>query len=363
MIVGILTAKLIERGTLRNITRMGKRLRIPVYVLPIDGIDLDNQICVGYKWNGTWEKTICPLPTVIYNRILARRVEQSFEVQQLLQGFGNLGIPVFNPGYFDKGELYKIVGSHPETCHLLPETEDLQSPLHLKQMLETYGQLYAKPVQSYAGKGILRIEHTQNGVLVNSHVNGRQSIQNASIGRLYEKLSVSRRYKKYVLQRGVSLAKVDGHMYDLRALVQKNRRGEWSVTGIGARVAPQFGIVTHVPNGGVIRGAEEALVATFNEKGFYILEDVKECALKLAKVIEEETPGILGEMSMDIGVDEWGRPWFFEANAKPGRFDEPDIRKLSIQRILEFCWYLSHKKIVDGEPAISSRIMLKDKLP
>ncbi|WP_018133364.1 YheC/YheD family endospore coat-associated protein [Effusibacillus pohliae] len=350
MIVGILTAKILDRASLRDMIRMGKRLRIPVYVLPIEGIDLERQTCWGLKWNGSWEKAACPLPTVIYNRILARRVEQSPDVKRLMGDLEELGIPIFNPGYFDKGELYRIVGHHPETRHLLPETQDLQSPADLKQMLELHRQLYVKPVQSYGGKGILRIDQTENGVLINSHVKGRPNIRYASIRDLYFTLTRNRRYKKYVLQRSVSLAKVDGHVYDLRVLVQKNRRGEWSVTGVGARVAPESGIVTHVPNGGTIRNAQEALLASFNGKGIRILQDVKQSVLKLASVIEEETPGILGEMSMDIGVDESGKPWFFEANAKPGKFDEPEIRRLSMQRLLEFCVYLAtHKSLVRSQ--------------
>lgn len=30
---------------------------------------------------------------------------------------------------------------------------------------------------------------------------------------------------------------------------------------------------------------------------------------------------------MDLGIDDLGEIWFFEANAKPMKFDEPQIRK------------------------------------
>lgn len=344
MIVGILTAKFMERANLRDIAKTGKRMRIPVFVLPLEGIDLNSKTCMGYMWNGAWEKTVCPLPTVVYNRILTRKVEQRDDVQDLLKELQRRGIPLFNPGYFDKGELYRIIGNHPDTHDLLPETEHLSSPENLKLMLETHRQLYAKPVQSYAGKGILRIDYTPGGARVHSLTNGRQMVRLENFRTLYDKLSRNRRYKKYVLQRSVPLAKIDGHTYDLRVLVQKDRHGEWAVTGLGARVAPVYGIVTHVPNGGFIRGAEEALIASFDTRGHLILEDVKECALKLAKVIEGETSGILGEMSMDIGIDHSGKPWFFEANAKPGKFDEPEIQKLSVQRLLEFCRFLANNR-------------------
>ncbi|GAX91790.1 YheC/YheD family protein [Effusibacillus lacus] len=346
MIVGILTAKLMDRGNMREFIKTGKRMKIPVYVIPIDSMDMETLTCEGYRWNGKWERVLCPFPTVVYNRILARRVENGPIAQQVLRELENLEIPVFNPGYFDKGKLYKIVGSHSETRELLPETEELHSLSHLREMLETCRQLYAKPVQSYGGKGIIRIDYADNEALVWKQLKGIQTCENMRIQDLYYKLSQNRRHKKYVLQKGISLARVNGHIYDLRVLVQKNRYGNWCVTGVGARVAPRYGILTHVPNGGAVWDAREALLASFHKKGVQILDDVKDKALKLAAVIEKKTPGILGEMSMDIGVDEEGRPWFFEANAKPGKFDEPEIQKLSIQRVLEFCRYLSFNRAI-----------------
>ncbi|MNE78462.1 hypothetical protein D3C80_1748710 [compost metagenome] len=48
-------------------------------------------------------------------------------------------------------------------------------------------------------------------------------------------------------------------------------------------------------------------------------------------------------MSMDLGIDTEGSMWFFEANAKPMKFDEPHIRKKSLERIFQFSHYLSRQ--------------------
>lgn len=52
---------------------------------------------------------------------------------------------------------------------------------------------------------------------------------------------------------------------------------------------------------------------------------------------------MLGEMSMDLGVDEEGGLWFFEANSRPMKFDEPAIRKLSLERIFQYSHHLARQ--------------------
>ncbi|BCJ85733.1 YheC/YheD family endospore coat-associated protein [Effusibacillus dendaii] len=341
MVLGILTARFTDRINLQEIIKIGDQMGVSILVMPVFDIDMDQRNCLGYIWRKGWEKIVCPIPKVIYNRILIRKVEQRPDVQELFHELRRNGVAVFNPGYFDKAELYRIVGQEPTTLYLLPETCELESPLSIHKMLNEYGQIYVKPVQSYAGKGILRIERKKNSLLVTTQSYGKNRVRTMKLRTLFETLSNHPRYKKFILQQGIQLAKIEDRPYDLRVLVQRNSRGQWDITGLGARVAPRNGIVTHVPNGGSIYNVREALASTFARKADRIIDDVQDSSLKLASAIESGTDGLLGEMSMDIGVDESGKPWFFEANAKPGRFDEPFIRKQSIRCLLEFCMFLS----------------------
>ncbi|MNO08507.1 hypothetical protein D3C81_2311920 [compost metagenome] len=48
-------------------------------------------------------------------------------------------------------------------------------------------------------------------------------------------------------------------------------------------------------------------------------------------------------MYMHLGVDEEGGLWFFEANSRPMKFDEPAIRKLSLERIFQYCQHLARQ--------------------
>ncbi|MNJ68961.1 Endospore coat-associated protein YheD [compost metagenome] len=73
------------------------------------------------------------------------------------------------------------------------------------------------------------------------------------------------------------------------------------------------------------------------------MNSLKSNALLIARQIEKGTGYTLGEMSMDLGIDKEGNIWFFEANAKPMKFDEPHIRKKSLERIFQFSQYLSRQ--------------------
>ena len=48
-------------------------------------------------------------------------------------------------------------------------------------------------------------------------------------------------------------------------------------------------------------------------------------------------------MSIDLGVDKSGNLWFFEANSKPMKFDEPEIRRKSLQKLIEYGYYLYNR--------------------
>lgn len=79
------------------------------------------------------------------------------------------------------------------------------------------------------------------------------------------------------------------------------------MTGIGARLAGARSITTHVPRGGSIEEPASMLESTFGtERAAMILKSVPTTALLIARQIERASDSMLGEMSMDLGVDENG---------------------------------------------------------
>ncbi|KEO84227.1 YheC/YheD family protein [Tumebacillus flagellatus] len=363
VLIGILTVR--RPGTksfrgnhenFRDICEMGRRLGLQVAVFPAEAMNGSEDRIEAYldaRRNGrrVWRKTTLPYPTVVYNRVPDRKTEVQPAVRQAKKKLAERGIPLFNQHFFDKKQLAAWLSGEPETAGYLPKTEEIRDLHHLEQWMEQSTLLYVKPVDGKAGDGILQVTRSgsgwpyrvvaqQNGKRTRMFYKTRQEAALAVWGRVQG--------QEYLIQQGIDLASWRERKFDLRMLVQKNSTGAWKVTGVGARVADRDGITTHVPNGGEIARARTTLRAAFGSaKGDAILVKARETALVFARTLEQSVQregGLLGELSLDVGVDTAGELWFFEANAKPMKFDEPSIRAKSLMRLLRYCEFLSRTK-------------------
>ena len=148
------------------------------------------------------------------------------------------------------------------------------------------------------------------------------------------------RQQRYIMQQGIRRARFNGKPFDVRVLVQKDGKGEWGVTGVGIRRSGSQSITTHVPRGGSIHSLSSVLQSLFKADPEKMENSIHETALAIARALNEEISD-LAEMSMDLGLTEDGSLWFFEANAKPEKFDEPSIRRLSLSNLIHYAQYVS----------------------
>ncbi len=166
--------------------------------------------------------------------------------------------------------------------------------------------------------------------------------RSVSLSRLWGRIRREAGASPYIIQQGIELATYQKKPFDLRILVQKNTHGSWSTTGVGARLAGKGSITTHVPRGGSVEDPFKLLSALFGpENSKDMLNKIKSTAIQIARQIERGSGLSHGEMSMDLGVDTFGILWFFEANSKPMKFDEPEIRQKSLRRIFQYSSYLA----------------------
>jgi hypothetical protein len=161
-----------------------------------------------------------------------------------------------------------------------------------------------------------------------------------SLAELHQLLGRLMERGTYLVQQAIILSRYQGRIFDVRLLAQKDRRGQWQISGLGVRVASKGGITTHVPNGGFIAGIDQVLAAVFGQQADHVQQRVRTLALQIAPAVEQGCKASFGEMSMDIGIDRQGRPFFFEANAKPMKFDEERIRHAGLQTLTDYMQYL-----------------------
>lgn len=343
-----------NRDNFRDIIRTGKEMGYLVYVVTVRDLKLDEPVINGYvpSSNGRiWYSTPMPLPQVVYNRIPNREEEERASVaRKIAECLEHPEIHLYNPNFFNKWHLFEWLKESRATSKHVPKTRRLRSASTLVAMLKNHDSLYLKPENGKAGKGIMRLKYRLDASLPYrlQIQSGKKNVtyKAASLDRVWARIGKERGASRYIVQQAIELAAHHGRPFDLRVLLQKNGKGAWAVTGIGARLAGARSITTHVPRGGSIEEPASMLEGTFGaERAAAILKSVPMTALLIARQIERASGTMLGEMSMDLGVDEEGGLWFFEANSRPMKFDEPAIRKLSLERIFQFSQHLSrHRK-------------------
>lgn len=341
-----------NRFNFLELLRTAEEEGVTAYIVTHDHLDLHSRTIKGYSYNASkkkWVQKERPFPNVVYNRIPYRKFEQLPEVQQLIQEcLLHPRIRFFNPSFFSKWSLFEWLRDSRVTRNHIPETIKLSSAAEFARLVRTHKNVYLKPIKGKAGKGIMKVQRLEGKKaadgkyrLTYQDTNGTVTTAYDSETRLYEAVKRHMGGKEYIAQQGITLARTGGRPFDLRVLVQKNAKGEWRISGIGARVAGVSSITTHVPRGGSIDDPEKLLCNVFGTTtGKAILRDARATALLLAIQIEKGSGYNLGEMSMDLGVDKNGKLWFFEANSKPMKFDEPHIRKTSLRRLVRYWKFL-----------------------
>lgn len=337
----------------RKMILAGHRLGVLVFIFTPDMVDLGRQRIRGYTLLGQrgrrrWSVVEFPLPDVIYNRILSRTLEAKPKIIRMKEGLRRVfGLSLFNPGFFNKWRLFRALGRVKGSREWLPQTELYRGAPELVRFLRRQRSAFFKPVNGRAGSGIFQVWHEEGQWACAFRRNGR------TLEERYQKLSALAPKvrelvgnRPYIIQKWVKLTKFRGRKFDVRTLVQKDRQGRWRVTGMGARVAPHGGITTHVPQGGMIVSVNRALTQGLGSKNRMreLKPRLRALACAIAEAVESSQRKFFGEMSMDLGVEPSGRVWFFEANAKPMKFDEKLIQAKGILRILHFTCFLAGLK-------------------
>ncbi|MNI07032.1 Endospore coat-associated protein YheD [compost metagenome] len=343
-----------NRNNFIDLVRIGRDLGAVVYVVAAPDLKLTGRKVLGYRYDfklKKWIKGLLPPPHVVYNRVPYRKMEMLPEVQQTIQDcMRSNQVTLFNPAFFNKWTLFEWLNKSSQVKKYIPATQQLASSAELERLLRDHPIVYLKPVKGKAGKGIMRLERS---FIKNKQPEYKLHMQDNNIlqvstyhtfEELWQEVTAQRGNKEYIMQQGIALTRFNKRVYDLRALIQKTSKGKWSISGLGARVAGKRSITTHVPRGGSIDDPHKLLASTFGQsRATRIIKRTKEAALSLAVQIEKSAGYQLGEMSMDLGIDTSGRIWFFEANSKPMKFDEPGIRQKSLERIIGYSMYLTNK--------------------
>ncbi|WP_409304519.1 YheC/YheD family protein [Peribacillus sp. SCS-155] len=269
-----------------------------------------------------WEKVKVPMPDVVYNRIPSRTIESSTDFYSFKRILKKHSIPIFNPRFIHKYELYQIFKENDFLASLLPETILLESSIQLYTFLKKQGSVYLKPVMGNKGSGIevLTLEKDNKVTAATTkrmnYYSGFNEFWFMESGKFLR--------NKYIAQQAIVPKKVDGHRFDYRILVHFENN-EYTITGKAVRMSQSQEVTTHVPRGGRLFPYEQVQTEQMDE----LLEKTAQCC---GSILSERL-GFFGEFSMDLGEDETGRLFLYEVNSKPMKFDEANIETNRLQKL------------------------------
>ncbi|MGF9915534.1 YheC/YheD family protein [Paenibacillus ehimensis] len=284
--------------------------------------------------NGKWVQRRLPFPRVVYNRCYHTK---KTTLQRLEAIIGSN--KCFNQrNQFNKYEIYKQL-SQPLASYL-PETV-LYDRESAAQLLETYKVMYVKPCCGHLGKGVYRVEVKESGEVHLSQHHFLPEFIAADVPQCQTKLDELLGSTRYLIQQGIDLQQWNDQVFDIRALVQKDESGVWSVTNVVSRIAHKGCFNTSICDKVCL--SEDVLRHLYpQEKADAILQSIRNISLRAAETVESGTGRHLGELSVDFALDNGERLWIIEVNGKPQKdiYDELGGQDAVYRRPLQYAAYL-----------------------
>lgn len=214
-----------------------------------------------------------------------------------------------------KWSQYQLLTSLKLLPIYLPHTK-LFTPSIFFQFIKKNKQVILKPCNGQLGIGIVQVINLGNDVfeLYNEGtkltINGKKEI--------IEYLETHFLYRQsYIIQDRIKLATINQNVFDFRVMIQRaDAKSKWEVTAKIAKVAARNFFVTNVVSS--VLNFEEALQKTsihgiLQKK---ITKEIDTICVAAARELGKLYPR-LTRVGVDIGIDQKGKLWFFEANLVP----------------------------------------------
>lgn len=299
--------------------------------------------------SGQWIKRRIPLPGVIYNRIHSRALEASPLFQSFRNSISSLSIPFFNDSFLSKNEVHNLLYSEEHMQPYLPETSMAEESA-IKKMLNKHGKLYIKPIHGSQGRNIIRITLNGEEILAELSSGSRkeETLQFENYTRFTHWFKQQQKKRIFLAQQAIPLQTYKNRQLDFRVLCNKNFQDTWKATSAVARISAEQQFVSNIARGGEAMKPLRIFSALSDQKtAIQQLALMKELAVEAASIISQKCVGLIGELGVDIGIDQLGKLWIIEVNSKPSKNFEDSDKKIrpSAKALIEYATALSFSGI------------------
>ncbi len=299
---------------------------------------------------GQWRQRWYPLPEVVYDRGVKFWDDEKVLVREFRRQiqYGSAIFPVNSRVALDKLKFWQALNGHPTLREHLPAVQERPEAAEVLELLDQHGLVFLKPVHSNRGRGIAVLKRLGNSAEAHYKVNEgmvRQVLQRPEISAwVNERFSGT----PFIAQQGIDLLSIEGRKADMRILIVKDGRGEWTAVNNELRLGGRGCYITNEALGAEIYNCASFLAGKMGlpKADAKRLDDqARQLCIQAGGQLEEAL-GPLGEIGLDIGFDANYRLWFFEGNMIPDKNPVPQIHPVDelapqFKQIMEYAAYLA----------------------
>lgn len=316
-----------EGRYLRKLAQVGRQAGLRVLVFDPQSWNPDDNTVTAWVWHETsddWKSVRETLPDLAYDRAWPTDAEQYVRFRRSVHRLRQTAkLRLLNADLPDKWQTYLMLSQTAGIGDLLPPTVRYDGPASLREWLAAHGgAAFLKPVGGCQGRRVAVCTIAPGGKL---RIRGRKADNepfDLAPASESEALNRLRRWigdRAYLMQAWLDLTGSDGSPFDIRALVQKDGRRRWKLTGLAARIGLPGSVTANLHGGATAAPADEWLAVLYGKAQAGLLSEQIRSACRLIVHQLERDCGHFCELGLDFGVDTTGKLWFLEANAKPGR--------------------------------------------
>lgn len=279
-------------------------------------VDFDKRSIRGKVYeNGDWHEKMMPFPDVIYNAGSPEKLSVSKDIIEKLKK----EIPFTTYSIGNKWNVMRRLKEAKEFEKYLIPSEVVENVDLLHNFMAYYKKVVFKPIDGRKGKGIYFISKSGR---TNFEVKKDRETTVYSKSQLDELIKGQLSTGTYIVQPYIQSKTKSGQIYDFRLHVQKNGEGEWVITTIYPRIAPNGSIIPNINNGGFTNYLDPFLEQEFKEEAYDIRRMLEHFSLSLARHLDEiqmlQFGEVIDEIGIDIGLDDQRKIWMYEVNWRPG---------------------------------------------
>ncbi len=202
--------------------------------------------------------------------------------------------------------------SEPSLVSHIPPTRKY-SPQTLSGMLAEHGMVVVKPIVGTGGGGVIKVAKDGQGY---AHTYRERTQRFGTFEGLVQALGSRTKKRRYLIQKGIYLATVNGRPIDYRVKYVKTHKG-WEYRALVGRIARRGLFVTNLCQGGDMVTAAQGIRSSLGSS--YVKDKkakMRSLTVLATRVLERKYPGI-GQLGFDYGIDKSGKIWIFEVNTRP----------------------------------------------